>query len=74
VVELSGPRSRDLLAHGCALDLHPSAVPVGFCAQTLLAQAGVVLTVCADDTIRLFVRASFAEYVATWLLDAAADL
>jgi heterotetrameric sarcosine oxidase gamma subunit len=69
-LELSGPRSRDVLMTGCSLDLHPSVFMVGACAQTLLAQAQVVLHRTAPDTYRLLVRASFARYLADWLLDA----
>lgn len=72
---LAGPRARDLLAHGCAIDLHPSAAPTGTCVQTLLARAGVVLLVRdADrDELALLVRSSFAEYLAAWLIDAAVE-
>jgi sarcosine oxidase subunit gamma len=40
---VAGPGARDLLAHGCALDLHPSRFPGGRCAQTMLAHAQVIL-------------------------------
>jgi sarcosine oxidase subunit gamma len=69
---VTGPRTRDLLAHGCAIDLDPRVSPNGTCVQTLLALAGVVLVV-RDDTatdVRLLVRSSFARYLADWLLDA----
>jgi sarcosine oxidase subunit gamma len=73
-IELAGARSRDVLLKGCALDLHPRAFGVGRCAQTLLARAQVVLHARTDEpAYRLFVRASFAEYVAEWLLDAAGE-
>ncbi|MPY76935.1 MAG: sarcosine oxidase subunit gamma [Actinophytocola sp.] len=69
---LSGPRARDLLAHGCAIDLHPSASPIGTCVQTLLAQAGIILLVRDADAgeFVVLVRASFATYLAAWLVDA----
>jgi heterotetrameric sarcosine oxidase gamma subunit len=69
-LELHGPRARDVLMTGCSIDLYPPAFPVGACAQTLLAQAQVVLHRVAPDTYRLLVRASFAGYLADWLLDA----
>ena len=64
-----------MLAKGCPLDLHGSAFAPPQCAQTLLAKAQIILQ-CADarPTFRLFVRISFAPYVAEWLLDAAAEL
>lgn len=72
---LSGPRVRDVLAHGCAIDLHPSAAPTGTCVQTLLAQAGIVLMVtdAGRDEFALLVRSSFAGYLAAWLIDASVE-
>ena len=66
--QLSGPRVRELLAAGCALDLHPRAFGPNRCAQTLLARAHVILE-RDGDAFRLFVRPSFARYLAGWLLD-----
>lgn len=74
-VALSGPHARDVLAHGCALDLHPSAAPTGTCVQTLLARTGIILQVVDADSgeFRLLVRSSFAEYLAAWLSDACVE-
>ena len=75
IVEVRGPVSRELLAKGCGLDLHRRSFTAGQCAQTLLARAGVVL-VCRDaeqPSFWIFVRASFARYLADWLADAAAE-
>ncbi|MFF0160442.1 sarcosine oxidase subunit gamma [Streptomyces sp. NPDC005263] len=72
---VSGPRARDLLAHGCALDLHPRAFGPGRCAQTTLGRTQVVLV--ARDEARagfwVLVRSSFAGYLTDWLLDAAVE-
>ena len=74
-LKLSGPRTRDLLAKGCALDLHPSAFSVGDCAQTILAKSRVLLrAVDGEGSIELWVRNSFAGYTAEWLLDACRGL
>jgi len=74
VIEVAGADARDVLLKGCALDLHPRVLGAGRCAQTLLARAQVVLVARTDEpAYRLFVRASFAEYLAEWLLDAAAE-
>lgn len=70
LIELGGPQARDVLAKGCALDLHPRAFSPGRCAQTLLARANVILEQTAPETYLLYVRPSFAGYVAAWLLDA----
>jgi len=72
---VTGPRAVDLLAHGCALDLHPRAFGPGRCAQTTLGRTQVVLV--ARDEPRagfwVLVRSSFAGYLADWLLDAATE-
>ena len=74
-LRLRGEHVRDLLAGGCALDLHPRVFGRGAAAQTLLGQAGVVL-MALDDTgthYQIVVRSSFAGYVTSWLLDAATE-
>ena len=76
-LELRGTRARELLEFGCAIDLHPRAFGPGRCAQTLLARANVVIWFVTNEpepTYRLFVRPSFAVYVAAWLADAADGL
>jgi sarcosine oxidase subunit gamma len=72
-IRLSGTHARDVLAHGCALDLHPRVFGPGQCAQTLLARAGVLLVADDDGAWRILVRSSFARYLADWLLDAAVE-
>jgi sarcosine oxidase subunit gamma len=75
IVEIAGARARDVLAKGCAIDLHPRSFGQDRCAQTLLARTQVVL-VCRDDRTPRFwllVRASFARHAADWLADAAAE-
>jgi sarcosine oxidase subunit gamma len=74
-VALRGEHARDLLAGGCALDLHPRVFGRGAAAQTLLGLAGVVL-MALDDTgthYQIVVRSSFAGYLTSWLLDAATE-
>lgn len=74
VLRVRGPLARELLAFGCALDLHPSRFPAGRCAQTLVAQTGVVLVALGHgDDFLLHVRTSFAGHLAAWLLDAALE-
>jgi sarcosine oxidase subunit gamma len=74
VVNLRGPRARDVLAKGCPLDLHPREFAVGQCAQTHLAKTGVLIR-CVDDgsSYDLVVRRSFADYLARWIADAARE-
>ncbi|MFF0739798.1 sarcosine oxidase subunit gamma [Streptomyces sp. NPDC004111] len=70
---VGGPRARDLLAHGCALDLHPRAFADGQCAQTTLARVQVVLVAGPGAGCRVLVGASYAGHLADWLLDAATE-
>jgi sarcosine oxidase, subunit gamma len=71
---LSGQYVRDVLAKGCALDLHPSVFGPGSCAQTTLARAIVVLLAGENpDEFVVLVRQSFAGYLADWLIDAAEE-
>jgi sarcosine oxidase, subunit gamma len=74
-LRLRGTRVRDVLAKGCAIDLHPRVFGAGRSAQTTLRQAGVVLLALGDagDDYLVLVRSSFAGYLADWLLDAALE-
>jgi len=73
VLELRGAMARDLLTHGVAIDLDERSLGSGRCAQTMLAKAQVILERRDDSAFVLYVRASFAHYVADWLLDALAE-
>lgn len=73
--ELSGPSARELLESGCPIDLHPRAFHAGSCAQTLLARANVLLHQVGDEPrYRIWIRPSFARYLAAWLDDAAVGI
>jgi sarcosine oxidase, subunit gamma len=74
-LRLRGARVRDVLAKGCAIDLHPRAFGRGRSAQTTLGMAAVVLLALSDigDDHLVLVRSSFAGYLADWLLDAALE-
>ncbi len=70
LVDLAGPRAREVLASCCALDLHPRVFSPGQCAQTLLAKSPVLLSQMDDrPTYRLLVRPSLFMYVRSWLAD-----
>ncbi|MBL81697.1 MAG: sarcosine oxidase subunit gamma [Rhodospirillaceae bacterium] len=73
VYELNGPYVREILAKGCALDLHVSVFQPGQCAQSSLDRVAVVLMCEAVTSFRLICRTSFADYVETWLKDAAIE-
>jgi sarcosine oxidase subunit gamma len=76
VLRLSGLRARDVLAKGCALDLHRRSFALGDVAQTMLAKAAVILHQSADDgeesgpVFDIYVPRSFADYLWSWLADA----
>ncbi len=74
-LRLSGENARDVLSAGCAIDLHPRVFRRGAAAQTLLGLAGVVLLALDDagTSYHILVRSSFADYLASWLLDAAVE-
>ena len=74
-LELAGPSARDLLAAGCALDLHPRSFEPLHCAQSTVGLAAVLLAQLDElPTYRLFVRRSFASYLVAWLMDGVAEL
>lgn len=74
MIELAGADARVVLAKGCPLDLHRSAFAPPQCAQSLVAKSQVILQSVDDEpTFRLFVRLSFAAYLAEWLMDAAGE-
>jgi sarcosine oxidase subunit gamma len=69
-LELTGPRSRAVLEKGCALDLHPRVLKPGTALNTEVGNIPVVLFKTGEESYRLFPRASFADYLGRWLLDA----
>jgi sarcosine oxidase subunit gamma len=72
--EVVGPSSRDLLAKGCALDLHPRVFQAGHCAATALASVRVTLRqLDAAPRFQLLVEHSYAQYLWDWLTDAAVE-
>lgn len=75
IFSLSGPRVVELMQKGCRLDLHPSATGKGWCAQTQIAQCGVIILQTSDDpTYDILVYSGFARSFAEWLLHTGAQL
>jgi sarcosine oxidase subunit gamma len=70
VLEISGPRAREFLAHGVSVDLDERTFGPGRCCQTLLAKAQVIIEFRNEAVFHVYARSSFAVYVADWLLDA----
>jgi sarcosine oxidase subunit gamma len=71
ILELAGPKAREVLAKGCGLDLHPRRFGPGQCAQTVVARTQALIWQ-TDDTpcYRVLVRPSFAGYLTDFLVDA----
>jgi sarcosine oxidase subunit gamma len=63
-IAANGPKIRDLLNKGCALDLRPDRFPPGQCARTLFMRVSMIMLACADDEFELMVPASYA--VSVW--------
>jgi sarcosine oxidase subunit gamma len=74
VLEISGTRTRDVLARGCPLDLHPKLFGEGQCAQSLYFKASMTLLPTGADSFDIVVRRSFADYFVKMMLDAAEPL
>jgi sarcosine oxidase subunit gamma len=74
VLEITGTRTRDVLARGCPLDLHPKLFGVGQCAQSHFFKASITLLPTGPDSFDIVVRRSFADYFVRIMLDAAEPL
>lgn len=68
IIRISGARSRDILAKGVPIDLHPRAFGPGDVAITHASHIGVMLwQLDAAPTYELAVFRSFAQSLAEWL-------
>ena len=73
LLELTGPKVRDVLMKSSSYDMHPSSFPVGKAVGTVFAKSQLVIRHTGEDTWELVVRRSFADYVWLWLQDASAE-
>ncbi|MDJ0685237.1 MAG: sarcosine oxidase subunit gamma family protein [Alphaproteobacteria bacterium] len=74
VIQVGGPRARDVLAKGCPLDLHPRTFGPGRCAGSVYIKAVIHLyQTDGAPTYRLQVRWSFADYLWRNLVRAAEE-
>lgn len=73
ILELNGPKVRDILSKCCELDFHPRVFKTGQVVQTLIAKSQAIIEQCDKDRFQIYVRNSFSRYVAEWLLDAAEE-
>jgi heterotetrameric sarcosine oxidase gamma subunit len=61
VMRIEGPRARDVLAKGTAVDLRPTSFKPGMCAATQIGHVGVMIACTGPDSFELSVLRSFAE-------------
>ena len=82
ILELSGPRARDLLRKGLPLDLHDTAFPVGMAGASHFQQAAILLVREADKKVdkqssfpcfSVQIRWSFARYLWDYFTDGAKE-
>lgn len=74
VVEIAGPRARDVLAKGVPIDLHPRVFEPGHVAITHASHIGIILWQAdAAPTYALAMFRSFADSFAHWLAESAEE-
>jgi sarcosine oxidase subunit gamma len=73
-IELSGADARYVLAKGSHENTAPAAFAGQRVVQSLLAKVPIILQLHSEEIFRVFVRNSFASYLAQWLLDAAKEI
>jgi sarcosine oxidase, subunit gamma len=74
VLEIDGPKTREVLSRGCPLDLHPKVFGEGQCAQSHFFKASMTIVPLGGDRYDLVIRRSFADYFVKIMLDAAEPL
>jgi len=70
---LEGPSAQAVLEKGCPLDLHPRAFAAGTAVATNIGRVPVLLWKVDTDSYRILPRASYADYLGRWLIDAMAE-
>jgi sarcosine oxidase subunit gamma len=68
--ELTGPSARAVLEKGVSFDLHPRHFAAGTAIATILDHVPVLVWKTGEETYRVLPRASFADHVGRWLIDA----
>ncbi|MDQ4113816.1 MAG: sarcosine oxidase subunit gamma [Actinomycetota bacterium] len=72
-LRLEGPAARAVLEKGCPLDLHPRAFSAGTAVATSIGRVPVLLWKVDTESYRVLPRASYADYLGRWLIDAMAE-
>jgi len=73
ILELTGPKVRELLMKSSIYDVHPRNFPVGKAVGTTFAKTQLVIRRTGEETWELLVRRSFSDYIWLWLQDACAE-
>src|SRR5690242_11013124 len=72
-IRVVGADARALLSKGCSLDLHPQVFCPGRSARTRFAGMPVLIRCIGDATFECIVARSYAQYLQSWLADAAVE-
>lgn len=72
-IALTGPKADELLAKGCAIDLHPRRFAPNACAVTALAGMRCIIWRVADQAFEILVGRSYAVSLWEWLRDVTAE-
>lgn len=73
LLELRGPKVRELLMKSSPYDVHPDNFPVGKAVGTVFAKSQLVIRRMGEETWELVIRRSFSDYWWLWLQDASAE-
>jgi len=73
LLELTGPKVRQVLMKSTSYDVHPSNFPVGKAVGTVFAKSQLVIRRTGEETWELVIRRSFSDYWWLWLQDASAE-
>jgi sarcosine oxidase subunit gamma len=73
LLELTGPKVRELLMKSTSYDVHPNNFPVGKAIGTVFAKSQLVIRRTGEETWELLIRRSFSDYWWLWLQDASAE-
>lgn len=73
VIRVEGPLSRELLAKGCLVDLHPRKFSPGQATGTGFHHATIFVTLVEADTFDIMIRWSYADYLWRYFADGARE-
>jgi sarcosine oxidase subunit gamma len=72
-LNLAGEGVGLLLQKSSGYDFHPANFGPGRCVQTTFAKSSALVSLADNGSCDLIIRRSFADYLASWLLDAGRD-